>query len=77
MSENMKEKDNKECVVVPKHRNRADMLGQILLWVDKSKTVSISTPHRTYKRRQPKSISELYIQSAVTPFIVHLSASKR
>ena len=63
----MKEKDNKECVVVqPNTGTEADMLGQILLWVDKRQNSKYpQRPHRTYKRKQPKSISELYIRVAV------------
>ena len=66
MSEKMKE-NNKECVVIqPNTGTEADMLGQILLWVDKRQNSKYpQRPHRTYKRRQPKSISELYIRVAV------------
>ena len=44
----------------------ADMLGQVYLWIsERQNRLNAQRPHRTYKRRQPKSISELYIRVAV------------
>ena len=68
MSENMKEKDNKECVVVqPNTGTEADMLGQILLWVDKRQNSKYpQRPHRTYQRKSKLSGVLKWFQTAPT-----------
>ena len=68
MSENMKEKDNKECVVVqPNTGTEADMLGQILLWVDKRQNSKYpQRPHRTYKRKSKLRVAIEWSQTAPT-----------
>ena len=53
MSEKMK-KDNKECVVIqPNTGTEADMLGQVLLWVERSNR---PPAHKIHSKKPPKGL---------------------
>ena len=53
MSEKMKE-NNKECVVVqPNTGTEADMLGQVLLWVERSNR---PPAHKIHSKKPPKGL---------------------
>ena len=51
----------------------ADMLGQVYLWISERQNRGLTQrPHRTYKRRQPKSIFRVVaecIQTAPTALL--------
>ena len=62
----MRDKQTERTVrIVSTGHAEGDMLGQVLLWVDKRQNSKLSQrPHKTYKRTRKLNISERYIRAA-------------